>query len=87
MKIPRQTPLRIDLFGAAELMAEQLCGVQRKYALPHTILRLGSAYGAGGSNAISVFMEAGCRVVRSRCGAVVAGAISTPMSGIWRRGS
>lgn len=53
-------PLRMDLFGAAKLMAEQLCReYTRKYALPHTILRLGSAYGAGGSNAISVFMEAG----------------------------
>jgi UDP-glucose 4-epimerase len=53
-------PLRMDLFGGAKLMSEQLCHeYTRKYGLQHTILRLGSAYGAGGSNVIRTFMEAG----------------------------
>jgi nucleoside-diphosphate-sugar epimerase len=53
-------PLRIDLFGATKLMAEQLCReYTRKYGLHHTILRFGSAYGAGGSNAIRTFIEGG----------------------------
>ncbi len=52
--------LHMDLFGAAKLMSEQLCReYTRKYDLRHTILRLGSAYGAGGSNAIRTFIEAG----------------------------
>lgn len=53
-------PLHMDLFGAAKLMSEQLCReYTQKYSLQHTILRLGSAYGPGGSNAIRSFMEAG----------------------------
>jgi UDP-glucose 4-epimerase len=55
-------PLRMDLFGGAKLISEQLCReYTRKYGIQHTILRLGSAYGPKGSNAICTFMEAGLR--------------------------
>jgi UDP-glucose 4-epimerase len=53
-------PLRAELFGAVKLMSEVLCReYTRKYGLTHTILRLGSAYGPGGSNVIRTFLEAG----------------------------
>jgi len=52
--------LRMETFGASKLMSEALCReYTRKYGLVHTILRLGSAYGAGGSNVIGAFIEAG----------------------------
>jgi len=52
--------LNIELFGAGKLMSEILCReYTKKYGLNHTILRLGSAYGAGGSNAIRTFCETG----------------------------
>lgn len=53
-------PLRMELFGAIKLTAEALCReYTRKYALSHTILRIGSAYGPGGTNVIRRFLETG----------------------------
>jgi nucleoside-diphosphate-sugar epimerase len=53
-------PLKMDLFGSIKLMSEALCReYTRKYGLAHTILRLGSAYGPGGSNVIRTFLETG----------------------------
>lgn len=54
--------LNIELFGAGKLMSEILCReYTKKYGLTHTILRLGSAYGAGGSNVIRTFFETAMR--------------------------
>jgi UDP-glucose 4-epimerase len=51
---------RMELFGAAKLLCEGLCReYTRQYDLQHTILRLGSAYGPGGSNVVRAFVEAG----------------------------
>jgi UDP-glucose 4-epimerase len=51
---------RMELFGAAKLLCEGLCReYTRQYGLRHTILRLGSAYGPGGSNVVRSFIEAG----------------------------
>ena len=53
-------PRRMELFGAAKLLCEGLCReYARQYGLRHTILRLGSAYGPGGSNVVRAFIEAG----------------------------
>jgi nucleoside-diphosphate-sugar epimerase len=52
----------LELFAAAKLMAESCCReYTRKYGVRHTILRFGSAYGAGGSNAVRSFLETGLR--------------------------
>ena len=63
MTVDEETPLNLlqmELFGAAKLMSEALCReYTRKYGLTHTIFRLGSAYGAGGSNVVRTFIEAG----------------------------
>ena len=52
----------MEPFGYAKLASEQLC---REYAargaLSCTILRIGSAYGPGGSNAVRTFLDAGFR--------------------------
>ncbi|HEV8537071.1 MAG TPA: NAD(P)-dependent oxidoreductase [Candidatus Limnocylindria bacterium] len=52
----------LEPFGRGKLASERLC---RDYAargqLTYTVLRIGSAYGPGGSNAVRAFLEAGFR--------------------------
>jgi UDP-glucose 4-epimerase len=63
LTVDEQTPLDLlkpELFGAAKLMCEAMCRqYARKYGLSHTIFRLGSAYGSGGSNVVRTFIEQG----------------------------
>jgi UDP-glucose 4-epimerase len=55
-------PAKLEPFGQAKLASEALC---RRYAergsIGFTSLRLGSAYGAGGTNAVRAFLTAGFR--------------------------
>jgi UDP-glucose 4-epimerase len=52
----------LEPFALAKFASEQLC---REYAargaVTYTVLRIGSAYGPGGSNAVRAFLEAGFR--------------------------
>jgi nucleoside-diphosphate-sugar epimerase len=63
LPVDEKTPLdllQMDLFGGAKFMSEAMCReYTRKYGVNHTILRLGSAYGPGGSNVIRTFIEMG----------------------------
>lgn len=63
LTVDETTPIDLlatELFGGAKLMAEALCReYTQKYGVQHTILRLGSAYGPGGSNVVRTFIEMG----------------------------
>jgi UDP-glucose 4-epimerase len=63
--VDEETPIDDSLlepFAVAKLTSEQLC---RDYAacgaISYTVLRIGSAYGPGGSNAVRAFLESGFR--------------------------
>ena len=53
---------RLDAFGRAKLASESLCRQASAAGGPsYTILRFGSAYGPGGSNAVGAFIAASIR--------------------------
>ena len=60
-----ETPIDAGLlepFAFAKLASEQLCrDYAARGAVTYTVLRIGSAYGPGGSNAVRAFLEAGFR--------------------------
>jgi UDP-glucose 4-epimerase len=52
----------LEPFGAAKLASEELCRVYAERGnIRYTSLRIGSAYGAGGTNAVRAFLTAGFR--------------------------
>lgn len=63
--VDEETPIDDSLlepFSFAKLTSERLCrDYAARGALTYTVLRIGSAFGPGGSNAVRAFLEAGFR--------------------------
>jgi nucleoside-diphosphate-sugar epimerase len=63
--VDEETPIDdglLEPFALAKLASERLCrDYAARGAVNYTILRIGSAYGPGGSNAVRAFLESGFR--------------------------